>query len=105
MYMHVPQVFEKYYPSNVVLLLLRTIHGSKQAAMVFWKELLNSVREMEHKRNGANPYLYFKWRVAGLAIWLSWIDDCMLWGPAQTVPAEATKCTDRFDCNEVSGVE
>eukprot|EP00957_Ditylum_brightwellii_P210584 15365141-Ditylum_brightwellii.AAC.2 len=51
--------------------------------MAFWRELLNSVREMEYKRNGTNPYLYFKWRVA-----------------AQTVPAEATEFTDRFDCNE-----
>ena len=39
-HMSVPKVFEKYYPADVVLLLLRTLYGLKQAAMAFWRELL-----------------------------------------------------------------
>ena len=34
---HFPQGFKKYYPSNVVLILLKSIYGIKQAAMQFWK--------------------------------------------------------------------
>jgi hypothetical protein len=38
-YMEIPQGFEKYYPKNAVLLLLKTIYGLKQAALAFWREL------------------------------------------------------------------
>lgn len=38
-YMEVPEGFEKFYPSNVLLLLLQTIHGLRQAARAFWREL------------------------------------------------------------------
>ena len=34
---HVPQGFKKYYTSDVVLILLKSIYGTKQAAMQFWK--------------------------------------------------------------------
>eukprot|EP00957_Ditylum_brightwellii_P127878 9752006-Ditylum_brightwellii.AAC.1 len=39
LYMGVPQGFERFYPEDVLLLLLRTIYGLKQAAMQFWREL------------------------------------------------------------------
>jgi len=35
MYMRVPKGFEKFYANGVVLLLLRTLYGTKQAAMAF----------------------------------------------------------------------
>eukprot|EP00957_Ditylum_brightwellii_P015793 1189146-Ditylum_brightwellii.AAC.1 len=35
LYMGVPQGFQKYYPPDVLLLLLRTIYSLKQAAMQF----------------------------------------------------------------------
>eukprot|EP00957_Ditylum_brightwellii_P192940 14691054-Ditylum_brightwellii.AAC.1 len=60
MYIKVPKCFEKFYPDNVVLMLLRTIYGIKQAAMVFWKELLECMMKMKYHRNGVDPCLYFK---------------------------------------------
>eukprot|EP00957_Ditylum_brightwellii_P070155 5329200-Ditylum_brightwellii.AAC.1 len=39
LYMIVPQGFERVYPEDVLLLLLRTLYGLKQAAMQFWREL------------------------------------------------------------------
>jgi hypothetical protein len=36
MYMRVPRGFEKFYPPGVVLLLERTLYGTRQAAMAFW---------------------------------------------------------------------
>jgi Reverse transcriptase (RNA-dependent DNA polymerase) len=36
MYMAVPKGFEKYYSSGMVLLLLKTLYGTKQAALQFW---------------------------------------------------------------------
>jgi len=35
LYMEVQQGFKKYYPWNVVLLLLKTLYGLKQAAYAF----------------------------------------------------------------------
>ena len=40
-YMKVPRGWREHYNANLVLLLLRTIYGLKQAAMAFWKELQN----------------------------------------------------------------
>ena len=59
MYMHVPKGFEKYYPGEVYLMLLKAIYGTKQAAIAFWKELLKCMRSMQYERNGADPCLYF----------------------------------------------
>jgi hypothetical protein len=38
MYVNVPKGFEHHYPGNVVLLLKRTLYGTCQAAMQFWKK-------------------------------------------------------------------
>jgi hypothetical protein len=36
-YMEVPQGWERFYPQNTVLKLMKTIHGLKQSAMAFWR--------------------------------------------------------------------
>ena len=36
-YMTVPQGWKKYYPGDVLLKLLKTLYGLKQAAMAFWR--------------------------------------------------------------------
>jgi hypothetical protein len=43
MYLKILKGFEKYYGSDVVLLLQRTLYGTKQAALQFWRELLKSL--------------------------------------------------------------
>ena len=105
MYMHVPEGFEEYYEDDELLQLLKAIYGTKQAAMAFWKELLKCMKHMKYARNGADPCLYFKWTIAGLVIWLSWIDDCMCWGPKSEVPRENEEFMQRFDCDDVGEVK
>ena len=61
LYMHVPQGFEKFYHKNVVLLLMKTIYGLKQAAFEYWKGLLNAFKAMSLTRSKADPCIYF-WR-------------------------------------------
>jgi hypothetical protein len=80
LYMQVPEEFEKYYPVGVVLLLLKTIYGLKQAAIAFWKQLLKAFASMDYVRSKADPCLYFAWTVNGLVIWISWVDDCLVCG-------------------------
>jgi hypothetical protein len=38
-YMEVPEGFETFFPADVLLLLLQTIHGLRQAARLFGREL------------------------------------------------------------------
>ena len=45
-HMTVPKGFEEYYPADVLLQLLRTMYGLKQAAMAFWRELLKAMYSM-----------------------------------------------------------
>jgi Reverse transcriptase (RNA-dependent DNA polymerase) len=60
MYMRVPRGFEKFYPLDVVLLLERTIYGTRQAAMAFWMELLHVMKDIKMKQSKADPCLYYK---------------------------------------------
>ena len=105
MFMHVPKGFEKHYPGSVYLLLLKAIYGTKQAAIIFWKELLKCMKSMGYKRNGADPCLYFRWTMVGLVVWLSWVDDCMVWGPKEIVSKENEEFLKRFDCDDVGDVK
>ena len=59
-YMGVPQGFEDIYPPNVVLLLLQTIYGIKQASVTYWKRAKQALCAMKCKRNAADPCLHFK---------------------------------------------
>ena len=70
-FMEVSQGFEKHHEQDVVLLLLKTIYGLKQAAAAFWKELLDSFYDMEFKRSKADPCLYYKWKKYWLVLWIS----------------------------------
>ena len=58
-YMAVPEVFENHYNNQVVLLLLKTIYGLKNAAKAFWKELLKAFDAMKCKRSDADPCMYY----------------------------------------------
>ena len=102
-YMEVPQGFEKYYdPTKVLLLLLRTTYGLKQAAYTFWKELLKAFRSMGFARSKADPCLYFSWTAKhGLILWISWIDDCVVMGKKEGVEWAQKEMQKRFDCDDV----
>ena len=101
MHMEVPEGFEKYYQAGVVLRLLKTLYGLKQAALAFWRELLTAMLSMGFSRSKADPCLYFQWTASGLVIWLSWIDDCLCVGQKAAVMKAKTEMMKRFDCDDV----
>eukprot|EP00957_Ditylum_brightwellii_P012612 953270-Ditylum_brightwellii.AAC.1 len=74
--MTVPQGFKRFYPADILLLLLKTIYGLKQAAIQFWRELQKAFKFMGYKRNKANPCMAFKWVDSRLVLWITWVDDC-----------------------------
>ena len=74
-YMKVSQGFEKYYPKNVVLQLMKTIYGLIHTALAFWRKLVLAFLSIHFQRSKADPCLFFKWTNQGLVIWISFIDD------------------------------
>ena len=84
-YVEVPEGFEDFYPADVLLLLLKTMCGLKQAAFAFWRELLRAMRSILFERSGADPCLYFRWTMHGLVIIISWIDDLLIIGYKENI--------------------
>ena len=85
---------------KVGLLLLKTIYGTVQAAMAFFKELLKAFKHLKYNRSKADPCLQFKWMEEGkLVIWLTWVDDCVVGGSGQDPIIEKRKMKQLFECN------
>ena len=102
-YTEVPQGFEKWFdPIEFLLLMLKTGYGLKQAARMFWKELLKAMTSMNFRKSKIDPCLYFKWIDGlGLCLWLSWIDDCLNLGKEQAVNESKNEMMKRFDCEDI----
>jgi hypothetical protein len=100
MFLEVLQGFEEYYPKDCVLLLLKMLYGTMQAAMAFWKKLCEAFKKMEHKRSKASPCLYFAWTVAGLVLWMSWVDDLAVSRNPKAVATVKNKMKKEFDCDD-----
>ena len=99
-YMEVPQGFEKFYPGNVVLLLKKTLYGTKQAARAFWLKLLAVLKLMHYQRNKADPCLYYCWTEWGLCLMISWVDDIFIAGPKEAVDMVATDIQKHFEIDD-----
>ena len=69
----------------MVLLLLKTMYCLKNAANAFWKELLKAFGAMKCKKIDADPCMYYKWDADRQLVWLSWIDDCAIFGNKEAV--------------------
>ena len=100
-YMEVPQGFERFYPSNVYLLLLKTLYGTKQAATQFWKKLLQAFRLMKYQRSKADPCLYFERAEHGLVLCISWVDDILMAGKKEEVLDTKKRMMTHFDVDQV----
>jgi hypothetical protein len=54
----VPKGFDQWYPGAVLLLLLRTMYGTKQAAIHYWIEMQKAFKSLDYERSKADPCLY-----------------------------------------------
>jgi hypothetical protein len=101
-YIEVPQGFERFCdPMIYVLLLIKTIYGLKQAAKMFWKELLKAMMYLHFVRSNCDPCLYWKDTEDGMVLWLSWVDDCLCIGKGNEVKKSKEQLKKLFDCNDV----
>jgi hypothetical protein len=101
-YLQVPEGFEKFYPGNMALKLLKTLYGLRQSAYEFWKMLVMAFRRMTYERSKADPCLFFKWTTHRLVLWITWVDDCLVCGNKKGVLEAKKLLMERFDCNEIS---
>jgi hypothetical protein len=100
MYMRVPRGFEKFYPPGVVLLLERTLYGTRQAAMAFWKKALEVMAKIKMKRSNADPCLYYKWTDSGLLFWASWVDDFLGAGQMKDIIDSKEAIKSQMECED-----
>ncbi len=101
-YMKIPEGMEKHYSSTSVLLLKKTLYGLKQAAMQFWRLLLEIMKKMGHERSKVDPCMYYSRRENGdMTIILSWVDDNIIMGPDNVVDEERIKIGKLIDIDDV----
>ena len=105
LYTEVPKGFEKFYPLNVVLLLLKAIYGLKQAAFEYCKTLLNALKTVSLRQSKADPCVYFKWSKSGLMIWSSWVDDLMSYVKKEDVLQGRNAIKHHFELDEIGELE
>ena len=101
MFMYIPQGFEKYYPRNFVLKLLRPIYGCKQSAKRFWIKLLTILKLMKFMRGAVDPCVYFRWSVDELVIIASWVDDLLICGKEKAVMNVKKELFSHLKCDDV----
>jgi Reverse transcriptase (RNA-dependent DNA polymerase) len=85
----------------MVLLLKRTLYGTKQVALQFWRELVKVLTGLLFKQSSADPCLFFKHVNGSLNIWISWVDDLLNVGEAKVNEKEKEEFKKKFDCNDV----
>ena len=103
--MKVPLGFQHFYPRNVLLQLLRTIYGLKQAALQFWHEMQLAFCLMNYVVNKADPCLYHCWEWGRLTLWVTWVDNCLIASVLSIVAKAKEKMKLCFDCNNIGRME
>ena len=100
MWMTIPKGMESKYPPGWLILLGKTLYGTKQAARAFWNKVQEVMQLIGFLRNRADPCLYFAWTVYGLVIWLSWVDDFLICGSEAGVLHSKAAMKEHFDCDD-----
>ena len=77
-HMYVPEGLKDLFEEGTVMKLFKCVYGLKQAAMPFWKQLLECMEDMDKKRSTGDLCLYVEWTKNGLVIIVSWIDDNLI---------------------------
>ncbi|KAL7563155.1 hypothetical protein ACA910_014434 [Epithemia clementina (nom. ined.)] len=99
-YMEIPEGMTHKYPPWWVVLLNKTLYGTKQAAKQFWLKVLEAMRAMGFLRNRADPCLYCAWTKWGLILWMSWIDDFVVCGSPEGVKQAKAAMQEQFECDD-----
>ena len=69
--MKMPSGFEKFYPGDVVLLMIKTIYSLKQAAFKYWRVLVTALKTMQLIRSKVDLCVYYTRTEHGIILWSS----------------------------------
>lgn len=106
MYIRVPEGFEKWFGTSVVLLLCKALYGTKQAAIQFYSLISQTFMKLFYVRSKADPCLFYKWsKEDGLLLWLTWVDDCLCTGKDAGVQKGKEEFKTMFDCDDLGPLE
>ena len=100
-FVEVPEPFRKWYPSYVLLMLQKTMYGTIQAAVQFWKMACRAMGHAKYERSKADPCLFFNWKGGSLSVMMMWVDDCLIAGPKAKVIHAKDKMLSMFDCKDL----
>ena len=100
LHMEIPKGFQCFYPEGTVLLLLKTIYGTKQAALAFWEKFMSVINDIKFNRSNADACMYYRWSPRGLTMCISWVDDVLICGPKSDVAAAKKDFGRHFECDE-----
>jgi hypothetical protein len=100
-FMKIPNGFQNFYPSYVMLKLLRTLYGLAQAAIQFWRECRMAMDGMNLAKNAVDPCLFYLWIDGHLIVILLWVDDFAIFGPDELVPGIKNELQSLFNCKDV----
>jgi len=107
-YMEQPEGFKIKGQERKVLRLRRAIYGLKQASLVWWRELANSLKDLGFKRLYSDAGIFICRHSNGTyAIVVAYVDDILFVGPTQSFIESKKKlfmtkweCRDLGDCKE-----
>lgn len=107
-YMEQPEGFKIKGQERKVLRLRRAIYGLKQAALAWWRELANSLKEMGFKRLYSDAGIFICRHSDGtFAIIVAYVDDVLFVGPNKSFIFSKKQlfmtkweCRDLGDCKE-----
>jgi Reverse transcriptase (RNA-dependent DNA polymerase) len=106
MYLEVVQGFKNHYGAGVVLLVPRTLYGTKQAPLQFWRALNKAMVNMKYTCSQADPCLFYKRNKDNdLSIWISWVDDLLTIGKPNVIEDAKKNMMKEFDCDDVGELE
>ena len=107
-YMEQPEGFKVKGQEDKVVRLRRAIYGLKQAALAWWKELDQSVKQLGFKRLYADAGIFVCRHGDGtILVMLAYVDDILFLGPKSSLLLQKKKlfmerweCRDLGDCKE-----
>jgi hypothetical protein len=81
--------------------LNQSIYGLKKEALAFWKELLQTFKNMDFRQSLADLCLDVKNSSDGLVIWISLVDNCLLLGHQKDVSNYHKIMNNYFECENI----
>jgi hypothetical protein len=87
--------------TSLFLRVKKTIYGTIQAAMCFWRVLTKAFSNMGYTRCATDPCLHFKWTDAGLSLFASHVDNNLIVGCDNNVKLAKRLLQDELDCEDI----